>query len=90
MDDYTETPYMKPSQREVPKKADHKHEYIRPFYMNRFRRFDGSITEEKYKFELPVQCVICGAVKKRAKPGTYIEVEVSVQEGHKLRDEQKK
>lgn len=83
--DYENTPHVKGSQTQTPKKADHKHEYIRPFYMNRIRRFDGSITAEKYKFTLPVECVECGHVKRRAKSGTYTEVEISVREGHRLK-----
>jgi hypothetical protein len=79
------TPYVKGSQKVTPKKTDHKHEYIRPFYMNRIRRFDGTITTDKYKFTLPIECVICGNIKKRARRGTYTEIEVSVTEGHKLR-----
>lgn len=87
--DYGDTPHVKASQTKTPTKANHKHEYIRPFYMNYIRRFDGSVSEKKHKFDLPVECVECGAVKKRARTGTYTEVEVSVREGHKMRDERK-
>lgn len=80
-DGYTETPHMKAGKSQPPKKAKHKHEYIRPFYMNRIRRFDGSVSTELYKFELPTKCRVCDKVKRGAKPGTYTEIEVSVSVG---------
>lgn len=86
-DGYTDTPHTKGSTATPPPKADHKHEYIRPFYMARIRRFDGTISENSYKFELSVVCTVCDHVKRRARSGTYTEVEVSMKEGRDFREE---
>lgn len=83
--DEVETPYVKGSQRETPPKADHKHEYVRPIMFNRIRRFDGTITSQKYKFWLPERCIDCGH-RRRHWHTDVIEVELSVREFHKMRD----
>jgi len=78
-----ETPHVKASQKSAPPKADHKHEYFRYVMHNRIRRFNGTISTEKYKFSLPAECIDCGH-KNRKAYFTAVEVEVSVKEYHKL------
>lgn len=78
MYDEDNTRYVKPSQKVTPKKTDHKHEYIQPYAMMYLRRFDGTLSTEKYKFTLPAQCVECGHVKERnINPSKVVEVEIS-------------
>lgn len=84
-----ETKHVKGSQKTTPPKADHKHEYYRIITFNRIRRFDGTITTEKYKFHLPTRCIDCGHRNSNAYH-TAIEVEVSVREFKKLEREEKR
>jgi hypothetical protein len=84
MDDEQDVRYVKGSQKTPPTKADHKHEYIRPFAMLRLRRFDGTVTEEKYKSYLRASCVECGYVR-RTWNHDALEVEVSPEEYRRLR-----
>lgn len=83
-----ETPYVKSSQKVTPPKANHKHEYFRYVTWNRIRRFNGTITEEKYKFSLPAMCIDCGHIHRKAY-STAVEIEVSVKEYNKLSRELK-
>ena len=80
--DELEPPYKKGSQKKTPPKADHQHEYVRPFYMNRIRRFDGTVTAEKHKFRCKTVCIQCGFSPRRWKVDA-VEVEITVREGHK-------
>ena len=87
MDGEIPTRYVKPSRRATPVKADHAHEYVRVVTWNRIRRFDGSVSVEKYKFDLPVACLVCGHVKRRARNSEAVEVEVSLQEFQQIKSE---
>lgn len=78
-----ETRHVKRSKKEAPTKTDHKHEYIRVFCWSKIRRFDGTLTEERYKLYLYPKCIDCGAVKTRHATNVT-EVEVSVQEYKEL------
>jgi hypothetical protein len=81
-----DTKYQKTSQKSTPIKADHKHEYISPFAMMHIRRFDGTITKDKYKFSIRPKCVICGHTPRRVgKNRVVIEVEVSPKEYRQLK-----
>ena len=86
MFDEQDTRHKKTAVRKTVKKADHQHEYVRPFYMNRIRRFDGTVTEEKYKILCKTVCIQCGFSPRRWK-GDAMEVEISVREGHKRREQ---
>jgi hypothetical protein len=89
MDDYAETPHVKWGKnhdKSTPRKPDHKHEYIKPSYWAKVRRFDGSISDRKYLFSLACYCVECGHIKTRPRAGTYTVIEVSVSEAHAIRD----
>lgn len=79
MYDENPTPYVKPSQKATPPKADHAHEYVRPFIL-----LDGMLTTNKHKLTLPASCVVCGAVKRRG-ARDVVEVEVSLSEYRRLR-----
>lgn len=74
--DEQDTRYVKPSQKATPTKADHAHEYIRPYAMMHTRRFDGTISPEKHKFFLPASCVECGHVKRR-NSSNVVEVDIT-------------
>lgn len=80
-----ETPYVKSSRKPTPPKANHKHEYFRYVAWNRIRRFDGSITTEKYKFSLPAMCIDCGHIHRKAY-STAVEIEVSPKEFRRLKN----
>lgn len=83
--DEQDTRYVKPSQKATPAKADHAHEYIRPFAMMHTRRFDGTVSPEKHKFSLPAACVECGHVKRR-NPSNVVEVEITPAEYNLLKN----
>lgn len=87
MDGEQETRHVKKAVKDTPPKADHKHEYVRAFTMSRIRRFDGSVTEEKYKFSLPPECIECGFQKPRARGIKCTEVEVTFREYKRLKEE---
>lgn len=87
MDGEQETRYIKAADKTVPAKADHLHEYVRPYAMNYLRRFDGSISERKYKFTLVPRCIECGHTRRMNK--TAVEVEVSVKEYHRIKSEER-
>ena len=79
--DELETPYKKGSQKKTPPKADHQHEYVRPYAMNYMRYFDGSISKVKYKFTLPVECIECGYSPRRVgKRRVVVDVEITPKE----------
>ena len=85
MYDENPTPYVKPSRKATPPKADHTHEYVRPFTMVYLRRFDGTLlTADKHKLYLPVSCVVCGATKRRG-ARNVVEVEISFSEYRSLK-----
>lgn len=77
--DESPTPYVKGSKAKTPAKADHKHEYIRVIARNHLRRFDGTITKEKYTLSKPASCIDCGHINRKAY-NDAVEVEVSVKE----------
>ena len=87
MDGEIPTRYVKPSRKATPAKADHAHEYVRVVTWNRIRRFNGSVSAEKYKFALPVACLVCGYVKRRVRNPEAVEVEVSPQEFQQIERE---
>ena len=78
MYDENPTPYVKPSRKVTPPKADHAHEYVRPFTVVATSRGNT------YRLFLPVSCVVCGAVKRRG-ARDVVEVEVSLSEYRRLR-----
>lgn len=78
-----ETPYAKGSQKATPPKADHKHEYFRAITYMRIRRFNGTITDTKYQFSLPAECIDCGHHNRKVY-STALEIEVSPREYKKL------
>ena len=84
--DFTPTRHKKASVKKPVAKSDHQHEYVRPFYMNRIRRFDGTVTAEKYKILCKTVCIQCGFSPRRWK-GDAMEVEISVRVGHKRREQ---
>lgn len=80
-----ETPYVKGSQKTAPPKSDHKHEYFKIITWNRIRRFNGTITDVKYKFSLPATCIDCGHVNRKAY-SSAIEIEVTPKEYRKIKE----
>ena len=84
MYDENPTPYVKPSQKATPRKANHAHEYVRPFTLARLIRFDGTLTTDRHKLTLTVSCIVCGAVKRRG-ARDVVEVEVSLSEYRRLK-----
>lgn len=82
------TPYYKGSQKTTPPKADHKHEYVIVFCKQRIRRFDDTITTEKYTFPLPPECIDCGHVNNGVRKQA-VWIEVTPQEWRKMHDERK-
>lgn len=85
-----DTPYVKTSQKPTPPKADHKHEYVRVVMWNRIRRFDGTITEQKYKFYIPDTCIECGHSPRGRRKKHAVEVEVTPREFHRIEATRKK
>lgn len=86
MSDFDNTPHYKGSKRQgPPPKADHKHEYIRPYAMLYMRRFNGTITSEKYSFSLAPYCTICD-YSPRKPMKQVVEVEVTPQEFWELKE----
>lgn len=83
-----ETPYVKSSRKVSPPKTDHRHEYIRPVTHNRIRRFDGSVSTEKYEFSLNARCIDCGHVNRKAY-SKATKIELSVREYKKLEAKEK-
>lgn len=79
-----DTPYVKGSTRTTPSKADHRHEYVRAVTYMRVRRFDGSVSAEKYRFTAPDECIICGHRSRRRTEA--VEVEVSPVEFRKIKN----
>ena len=84
--DFTPTRHKKASVKKSVPKSDHQHEYVRPFYMNKVRWEDGTISAEKYKILCKTVCIQCGYVPRRWKFDA-VEVEISVQEGHKRKEQ---
>lgn len=78
MYDEKPTPYVKPSQKATPPKANHAHEYVRPFTVVPTARGNT------YRLTLPASCVVCGAVKRRG-ARDVVEVEVSLSEYRRLK-----
>ena len=87
-DDKT-TPHKKKAQPKPAKKADHEHEYIRFYMMARLQRFDGSVTEKKYKFTLPDECIDCGHAS-RCRRKDSVELEVSIREFRQMKTARQK
>jgi hypothetical protein len=85
--DELETPHRKSSKKSTPQKADHKHEYVVVFMMSRIRRFNGTITDVKYRFDLPPICIDCGHTVKRRWGQKFVELEVDFTEYHRLSKE---
>lgn len=83
-----ETPHVKGSQKATPPKADHKHEYFRTIAWNYIRRFNGTVSDTKYKFSLPATCIDCGHVNRKAY-STAVEIEVTPKEYRKLSEGRK-
>ena len=77
--------HKKSSTKVTPTKADHKHSYIRPFTMSHVRRFNGTISTEKYKFSLKDRCVDCGRTSRRRR-NEALEVEISLKEYRRLKE----
>ena len=82
LSDFTPTRHKKASVKKSVPKSDHQHEYVRPFYMNRVRWEDGSISNEKYKILCKTVCIQCGFAPRFGNVDA-LEVEISVREGHK-------
>ena len=78
MYDETPTPYVKPSRKATPPKADHTHEYVRPFTV--VATFRGNT----YRLFLPVACVVCGWTKRRG-ARDVVEIEISFSEYRSLK-----
>lgn len=85
MFDETETPYRKSTKKPTPQKADHPHEYVTIFAMSPIRRFNGTISKEKYKFSMKPTCIRCGHTVPRRK--SSLEVEVTPQEYARIKQE---
>lgn len=79
------TPHRKGSQKVTPRKADHQHEYVRGFTMMYLRRFDNTLSTEKYKFTTPVKCIVCGHAPARHRGRDIVEVEISPKEYRALK-----
>lgn len=87
MSDFDNTPHYKGSKRQgSPPKADHEHEYIRPYAMLHKRRFDGTLTAETFKTSLIQYCTICDHAPRRNNREA-VEVEVDPKEFWRLKDE---
>lgn len=72
------TKYRKPSQKTVPPKTDHKHEYYLEYAMMRIRRFDGTVSEKEYKFTGQLTCIDCGYVKAGSlRNREYVEIQIT-------------
>ena len=79
-----DTPYVKGSTRSTPKKSDHRHEYVRAVTYMRIVRFNGGLSDEKYRFAAPDECIICG--HRSRKRTEAVEVEVSPVEFRKIKN----
>ena len=77
MYDENPTRYVKPSQKATPPKANHAHEYVRPFTLAR-------TPLGTYRLYLPVACVVCGGTKRRG-ARDVVEVEISLSEYRSLK-----
>ena len=67
--------HVKSARKDVPPKADHKHEYIQPFAILRVRLPDGSVSEPR-KCRLETRCIDCGHRNRKAY-ARAVEVEIS-------------
>src|SRR5690606_40014029 len=77
-----DTKHVKRAEKDVPTKADNKHEYIRVFCWSKILRSDGTLSKDLYKFTLYPKCVECGAVKIRhARNVTEVEVSLTEYKG---------
>lgn len=87
--DELETRYRKSRKKPPPPKTDHKHEYLIIFTMRSIRRFNGTMSERKYKFALPPYCVECGHTVKMSQgmKRNAIEIEVTPEEFVKIQKE---
>lgn len=84
MDYDNDTKYVKPSSKKTPPKANHRHEYFRYVTWARIVRFDGSISDERYKRGGKITCIDCGNIRRYKGRVDFEEIEVSVKEFKQL------
>lgn len=84
MFDEDDTKYVKRSSKKTPPKANHRHEYFRYVTWVRIVRFDGSISDERYKRAGKITCIDCGHIRRYRGGVVFEEIEVSLKEFKQL------
>ena len=75
-----QTKHKKWAKRDTPAKSDHEHEYVVYTAWNYLRRFDGTITENKFPRSTKMACNVCGHQPRKSRGKDFVNIEVSVKE----------